>query len=57
MIPLCIDPRRQAEIPIVLLQREMNTRAIQKLEQENALRKAIERNEFVLHYQPKVETA
>ncbi len=33
----------------------MNTRAIQKLEQENALRKAIERNEFVLHYQPKVE--
>jgi diguanylate cyclase (GGDEF)-like protein len=34
---------------------EMNARAIRKLEQENALRKAIERNEFVLHYQPKVE--
>ncbi|MDE2366533.1 MAG: EAL domain-containing protein [Betaproteobacteria bacterium] len=34
---------------------EMNTRAMQKLEQENALRKALERNEFVLHYQPKVE--
>ncbi|SEL48328.1 EAL domain-containing response regulator [Nitrosovibrio tenuis] len=34
---------------------EMNARAIRKLEQENALRNALERNEFVLHYQPKVE--
>jgi diguanylate cyclase (GGDEF)-like protein/PAS domain S-box-containing protein len=34
---------------------EMNMRAIEKLDQENALRKALDQNEFVLHYQPKVE--
>ncbi|PTR16657.1 PAS domain S-box-containing protein/diguanylate cyclase (GGDEF)-like protein [Nitrosospira sp. Nsp2] len=34
---------------------EMNMRAIEKLEQENALRKALDQNEFILHYQPKVE--
>lgn len=34
---------------------EMNARAIEKLNQENALRYALDRNEFVLHYQPKVD--
>lgn len=34
---------------------EMNTRAIKRLDQENALRNALDRNEFVLHYQPKME--
>lgn len=34
---------------------EMNARAIEKLDQENALRKALDRDEFVLHYQPKVD--
>ncbi|MDN5753100.1 MAG: EAL domain-containing protein [Nitrosospira sp.] len=34
---------------------EMNARAIKRLDQENALRKALDRNEFVLHYQPKME--
>lgn len=34
---------------------EMNTRTLQRLEMENGLRKAIERQEFLLHYQPKVD--
>ncbi|PTR06333.1 diguanylate cyclase (GGDEF)-like protein [Nitrosospira sp. Nsp5] len=34
---------------------EMNVRAIKKLDQENALRQALDRNEFVLYYQPKME--
>jgi diguanylate cyclase (GGDEF)-like protein/PAS domain S-box-containing protein len=34
---------------------EMNAWAIKRLDQENALRKALDRNEFVLHYQPKME--
>jgi len=35
---------------------EMNGRALERLELENSLRRALERNEFVLHYQPKVNT-
>ncbi|ARO88487.1 hypothetical protein EBAPG3_012295 [Nitrosospira lacus] len=34
---------------------EMNERAIEKLDQENALRLALDRHEFVLYYQPKME--
>ncbi len=34
---------------------EMNARAIEKLNRENALRKALDHDEFVLHYQPKVD--
>lgn len=34
---------------------EMNASAIKRLDQENALRKALDRDEFVLHYQPKME--
>lgn len=36
---------------------EMNQRAMEAMETENALRQALERNEFLLHYQPKVELA
>jgi EAL domain-containing protein (putative c-di-GMP-specific phosphodiesterase class I) len=36
---------------------EMNASALEKLETENALRKALAGNEFVLHYQPKLELA
>lgn len=34
---------------------EMNAHALQKLELENALRKALANNEFILHYQPKIQ--
>jgi diguanylate cyclase (GGDEF)-like protein len=33
---------------------DMNTRAVQRMKLENALRRALDRNEFVLHYQPMV---
>jgi diguanylate cyclase (GGDEF)-like protein/PAS domain S-box-containing protein len=36
---------------------EMGVNAFERLEIENALRQAIERNELVLHYQPKVDLA
>jgi diguanylate cyclase (GGDEF)-like protein/PAS domain S-box-containing protein len=34
---------------------DLNQRALEKLSMENALRRAIERQEFVLHYQPQVD--
>ncbi len=34
---------------------QMNTRTLQRLEMENGLRRAIERQEFLLHYQPKAD--
>jgi diguanylate cyclase (GGDEF)-like protein/PAS domain S-box-containing protein len=36
---------------------EMNQRALDRLKTENSLRHAIERNELLLHYQPKVDLA
>lgn len=35
---------------------ELNTRAVERLDLENGLRQAVENNEFVVFYQPKVNT-
>ena len=34
---------------------EMNLKALERLQMENGLRHALERNEFVVHYQPRVD--
>jgi diguanylate cyclase (GGDEF)-like protein/PAS domain S-box-containing protein len=36
---------------------EMNARALEKLQRENQLRQALERKEFLLHFQPKIDLA
>jgi diguanylate cyclase (GGDEF)-like protein len=36
---------------------DINDRALQRLELENGLRRALEREEFALYYQPKIDTA
>jgi diguanylate cyclase (GGDEF)-like protein/PAS domain S-box-containing protein len=36
---------------------QMNIRALERLEMESDLRRALERNEFLLHYQPKINIA
>jgi diguanylate cyclase (GGDEF)-like protein/PAS domain S-box-containing protein len=41
----------------VLFEETMNTRALERLELEHGLRRAVERNEFVVHYQPNVSLA
>jgi diguanylate cyclase (GGDEF)-like protein/PAS domain S-box-containing protein len=43
--------------PYVFYTRSMNARVASRLSLENQLRQALERNEFVLHYQPKVNMA
>jgi predicted signal transduction protein with EAL and GGDEF domain len=34
---------------------EMNLRALQRMQMESQLRRALERGEFVLHYQPRAD--
>lgn len=41
---------------IQFYEREMNARSLERLQLESRLRKALERNELVLHYQPQVDS-
>jgi len=48
------DAHRKGDDTCRFYSDDMNFRALQALELEHALRGALERNEFVLHYQPKM---
>jgi predicted signal transduction protein with EAL and GGDEF domain len=41
----------------VVFEETMNALALERLELEHGLRRAVEHNEFVVHYQPKVSLA
>ena len=43
--------------PLAFYTADLNARVAQQLSTESKLRRALERNEFVLHYQPKVDLA
>ncbi|MES2355271.1 MAG: EAL domain-containing protein [Pseudomonadota bacterium] len=47
--------KRQGRSEVQFYTESINTTALEKLQLENRLRKAVERNEFELHYQPKVD--
>jgi sensor c-di-GMP phosphodiesterase-like protein len=40
-----------------VFEKTMNVRALERLELEHGLRRAVERNEFVVHYEPEVSLA
>ncbi len=47
--------KRTSQNSIVYYQKSMNQRALKRLALENALRQALDRNEFSLHYQPQMD--
>jgi diguanylate cyclase len=49
--------RQQSRNTYQFFSRDINARAHERLSLENQLRRALERNEFVLHFQPKVDIA
>ena len=49
--------KKRGENTYEFLSGEMNAHALERLTLENQLRRAVERNEFVLFYQPKVDIA
>lgn len=48
---------KNARLPYLFYTAAMNARAAEKLSIENRLRRALEQEQFVLHYQPKVDLA
>jgi PAS domain S-box-containing protein/diguanylate cyclase (GGDEF)-like protein len=48
---------KAAKVPYLFYTAAMNARAAEKLSIENRLRRALEQEQFVLHYQPKVDLA
>ena len=53
--PRCTRQRKTGAIAIGFSRRRMNVRAVERQSIEEDLRRALERQEFVLHYQPKVD--
>jgi len=51
-----LNKAKDSNEPYVLYTHSLTARVAEKLSMENQLRQAIEKREFVLHYQPKVET-
>jgi diguanylate cyclase (GGDEF)-like protein/PAS domain S-box-containing protein len=49
--------KRSGKARYAVFEETMNARALERLELEHGLRRAVERNEFVVHYQPKVSLA
>ncbi len=49
--------KRNRHLRVYFYSEEMNARALERLELGSEIRRAVERDEFELHYQPKVEVA
>ncbi len=51
------EAKRERTAGYKFFSREMNANAVKRVTMENELRKALDKNELVLYYQPKVDTA
>ncbi len=49
-----LEQAKKDAVPYLFYARDMNSRVAEKLELERKLRRAVEQNEFVLHYQPQL---
>ena len=56
-MPPCISPRRRVSSAFRFFSREIKTQSVERLMLETSLRRALERDEFVLHYQAKQDLA